>query len=204
MEIITDINELSGRCEEIDIRKQNEEMRTIILTLKHVIKEKGLASLSAPQLGFDKRIFVINFNGDMRSFINPIISDAQGFDLSRETCSSFPGKEYIRPRSNTITVVYQTPLGKIESVKLVGAAAKVFQHELDHLDGLLLPDIGVEVPEGFDEATEEEKDEFIKMYLDSIDGKAKQAKAEVEKDEDLKRVNDAIEFMDKVRTGEVI
>ena len=203
MDIITDIDELSGRCDEIDIRKENEEMRTIILALKNVVREKNLTSLSAPQLGFSRRIFVINFNGDIRTFINPIITEANGFEMSRESCPSIPGKEYIRPRSNTITVLYQTPLGKAESRKLFGAAAIVFQHELDHLDGLLLSDIGLEVPEGFDDAPESEREALIKEYLDSIDAKSKEARAEVEKDEILKKTNDAIEFMEKIQKGEV-
>lgn len=202
-EILTDIDALSGRCDEIDIRKENEIMRNIILSLKEIVREKNLKSLSAPQIGFDKRIFVINFNGDLRTFVNPITTKASGLELSRESCDSLPGKEYIRPRNNDITVAYQTPLGKIESRRLVGAAAIVFQHELDHLDGLLLSDIGLEVPEGFDEASEEERAELINAYLESLDMKEKEAKAEVEKDETLKKTADAITFLEKLQKGEV-
>jgi hypothetical protein len=70
--------------------------------------------------------------------------------------------------------MYQTPLGKIESKQFMGAAAKVFQHEMDHLDGLLLSDIGLEIDELFDNATEEERMEVINMYLDSLDIKQKE------------------------------
>ena len=201
--IITNADKLGYRSDEIDIRKENQEMRDIIICLKDVIREKKLVSLSAPQLGFYKRIIVINFNGELRSFVNPIITEAKGFELSRETCTSIPKKSYIRPRNNEITITYQTPLGKIESRKMVGKAAMVFQHAIDHLDGLLISDIGLEVTKDFDNATEDERAEFIKMYLDSLDVKQKEVEEEINKDPELKKTSDAIDFLKKVQSGEV-
>ena len=203
-EIVTDVEKLSERCEEIDIRKDNELMREIILALKDTLREhKDGVGLAAPQIGYDKRIFVINFNGDLRTFINPIISEANNLTLNREGCLSLPGKEYIRPRHSKITVVYQTPLGKVESRQMFGLAACVFQHELDHLDGLLLSDIGLEVTEEFDNATEEERDELLQAYMDSLDIKKKEIDKEIEEDADLKQTSDAIKFIEKLQKGEV-
>ena len=150
-EIITDEEILGQRSEEIDSRKQNNEMRQIIVDLKDTIRaHENCIGLAAIQINQPWRIFVINFSGDLRTFINPVIYEAKGLTLSREGCMSFPGREFIRPRNNEIRVVYQTPLGKSESIKLVGRAAEVFQHELDHLDGLTLADIGLELPKDFD------------------------------------------------------
>ena len=144
------IKKLSIRCDEIDTKKQNAEMRQIILDLKHTLAEhKDGCGLAASQIGYDKRIFVINFNGDIRTFINPVIADAKGLTLNRESCLSIPGKTFIRPRHTEIMVMYQTPLGKTESRKMFGMAACVFQHELDHLDGLILSDVGLEIGEDF-------------------------------------------------------
>lgn len=203
MNIITDIEKLSVRADELDVRKDNKEVRDITVELKKSVREHNLTSLSANQIGFDKRIFVINFNGDIRTFINPVITQVKGFELSRETCSSIPDKTFIRPRHNDIMVMYQTPLGKIESKQFMGAAAKVFQHEMDHLDGLLLSDIGLEIDEMFDNATEEERMEVINVYLDSLDIKQKEIDKEIQEDEDLKKISDGIEFMTKVQKGEV-
>ena len=203
-EIITDVEQLSERCDEIDTRKENQLMREIILDLKQTLRENPTGvGLSANQIGYDKRIFVINFNGDIRSFVNPIISNVKGFTLNREACLSLPGKSYIRPRHNEIQVIYQTPLGKTESRKIVGLAAYVFQHELDHLDGLTLADIGLEVGEDFDNASEEERNEILKMYLDSLDIKQKEIEKQVEEDKDLKQTSDAIKFMEEVQKGNV-
>lgn len=203
-EIITDLEKLSDRCDEIDVRKENQLMRDIILDLKQTLRENPTGvGLAANQIGYDKRIFVINFNGDIRTFINPVISQVKGFTLNRESCLSLPGKSFIRPRHNEIMVIYQTPLGKTESRKIVGLAAYVFQHELDHLDGLTLADIGLEVGEDFDKASEEEKNELINAYLDSLDIKQKQLEKEIEEDKDLKQTSDAIKFMEALQKGEV-
>jgi peptide deformylase len=203
MDIIFDIEKLSIRADEIDVRKENKEVRDITVALKNAVREHNLTSLSANQIGFTKRVFVINFNGDIRTFINPVITQVKGFELSRETCSSIPDKTFIRPRHNDIMVMYQTPLGKIESKQFMGVAAKVFQHEMDHLDGLLLSDIGLEIDEMFDNATEEERMEVINMYLDSLDIKQKEIDKEIQEDEELKKISDGIDFMTKVQKGEV-
>jgi peptide deformylase len=52
--------------------------------------------------------------------------------------------------------MYQKPAGAIETRQLVGLAAIVFQHEVDHLEGLLLSDVGLEIDSDFENATEEE------------------------------------------------
>ena len=81
-DIVTDLEKLSERCEEIDIRKENNEMREIIVNLKETLRQhKDGVGLAAPQIGYNKRIFVINFKGDIRTFINPIISKAEGLTL---------------------------------------------------------------------------------------------------------------------------
>lgn len=203
-EIITDAEILSQRSEEIDTRKQNNEMRQIIVDLKDTIRaHENCVGLAAIQINQPWRIFVINFNGDLRSFINPVMVEAKGLTLSREACMSLPGKEYIRPRNNDIRVIYQTPLGKTETIKLVGKAAEVFQHEIDHLDGLTLADIGMELPENYNKLSENERAQLIKDYMESLDLKQKQIKEEIEKDEDSKKLSDAVDFMAAVQKGEV-
>lgn len=202
-DIILDEEKLSARSEEIDVRKDGKLAQQIVCELKEVIREKNLSSLSAPQIGYEKRIFVINFNGDLKSFVNPMISTAKGFELSREECSSLPNKTYIRPRNNDIISYYQTPLGKTESRQFVGLAAKVFQHCVDHLDGLLLKDVGLEIDDDYDNATQEERDKIIDMYLDSLDIKKKEIDKEISEDKELKQLSDAIDFIEKAQKGEV-
>lgn len=204
-EIITDYVKLSERCDEYDVKKENKEFQNIILELKNTIRaNENMLGLSAPQIGYYKRVICLNFNGDIRTFINPIITNASGFELSRETCHSIPDKTFIRTRNNKVEVTYQTPLGKIESIQLLGVAAVVFQHHLDHLDGLLLSDIGLEIEEDFDNASDEDKELIIDMYLESLDLKRKEIEEDIESDPEAKQMSDAIKFIDSVNKGETI
>ena len=76
-------------------------------------------------------------------------------------------------------------------------------HQLDILDGISASDFGLEVMEGFDEASDEEKDKIIKMYLDSLDLLGKQVEEELKNDEDAQQIKNAVNFITKVRKGEV-
>lgn len=195
--------ELSERAVEIDLRTQNKEAREIISEIKKTMREKGLTSLSAPAIGYNRRIFCIDFKDkEIKTFINPIIVNAKGIQLSREKCTSIPGKEYIRPRNSEIDVMFQNPLSKPISRKLIGLAAIVFQHEMDHIDGLLLSDVGLEIDEDFDNASEEERQEVVEAYLDSLDLMHKEINKEIEEDKELKQIDDARKFMTSVYKGE--
>ena len=202
MELITSEEVLHSRATETDTVSNNAEVRETILKMKEAVREKNLVGLTAPQVGVDMRIVVLNFDGDVRTFINPVVSNRKGIELSREVCE-FDGKEYIVPRNNDIDIYYTTPLGKIEHRQLLGMAAKVMLHQLDILDGISASDFGLEVMEGFDEASDEEKDKIIKMYLDSLDLLGKQVEEELKNDEDAQQIKNAVNFITKVRKGEV-
>lgn len=195
--------ELSERAIEIDLRTQNKEAREIISEIKKTMREKNLTSLSAPAIGYHRRIFCIDFKDrEIKTFINPIIVNAKGLQLSREKCSSIPGREFVRPRNSEVEVMYQDPMSKPLSRKLIGLAAIVFQHEIDHLDGLLLSDVGLELDEDFDNATEEERQEVIEAYLDALDLKQREITQEIQDDKELKQIDDARRFMESVYKGE--
>lgn len=201
--IITDLDALSQRSDEFNLKKKGTEVRELIVNLKDTVREYNLTSLSGIQIGSPLRVLVINFNGEIRSFCNPIITAQKGIKLSREKCASIPNKEYLTTRYSDIGVAYLTPLGEPRSTRLVGVAAEVFQHALDHLDGLLISDFGLEIDDDFDAASEEEREEVIKAYLDSLDIKVKELKKEIEEDKDLRDLDNAIELMEAVQKGEI-
>ena len=193
--------QLSKRVDEIDPRTESKLQRDITKALKDTLTANKLTALSAPAINEEKRIFVINFREEIKTFINPIIVQAKGMELSMETCSSIPGKRFLVPRNNDIMVVYQRPMGKIEQRQLIGRAAFVFQHELQHLDGLLISDIGLEIDDDVDTASEEEKDEVIQAYLESLDIRRNEINEEIQTDPELKQLSDGIDFMTSVYTG---
>lgn len=202
--IVTDEKYLANRAQEIDPRKDGEKMRQIVGDLKKTMRENpDIVALSAPQIGYMYRIFCIKFDVEIKTFINPIITNAKGLELSKETCHSIPGKTFIRPRNNDINVMYTQPDGKLQGKQLLGKAAIVFQHQIDHLDGLLLEDVGLEIDEDYDNASDEEKEEIIKMYLDSLDMFSKDINKQIEDDPELQQIKEASRFLEAVQKGEV-
>lgn len=207
MEIITDIEKLNaiGRCKEVDLEKGLKEAREIISNLKKTLrKNDNIVALSAPALGYDKRIFCIDYSdNEIKTYINPVITNATGMQLSREVCSSLPGKEFIRPRNKVIDVIYQRPTGEINNVQFKGVAACVIQHELDHLQGVNLSDIGLEIESDFDEATDEERQEIIDMYLDSLDLRREELETEIDNNSELKIISDRLKFTEALARGDI-
>ena len=203
-ELETEYDKLSIRSIEFDLKKLNKDTQSIVLEIKNTMRANDMLAMSAPQIGYYARIICMDFNGFIRTFINPIITKSEGFELSRESCHSLGGKTYIRPRNNKVDIIYQTPLGKTESATLVGYAAKLFQHHIDHLDGILLSDIGLEIDADFDNASQEEREQILDMYLESLDIKVKDINTEIENDVETKKISDAIKFMQSIESGETV
>ena len=204
-ELITDINKLSEWCIEIDTRKEGKLVQEIVLSLKETMRKNNFVYLTAPQVGYNRRIFCMRFGkNDYRTFINPLIENNTGFTFARETCNSIPNKTFIIPRFSNVKAYFTTPLGKVESTVLNGLSAQVFQHCLEHLNGMLVSDIGLEIDEMFDNATDEERAEVLKLYAESLDIKQKQLEEEIAKDDSLKDIVDATKFINSVRFGETM
>ena len=203
--IITDEVALGEWCVEIDTRKEGKLLQEIVLALKATMKENDLISLTAPQIGYNRRVLCMRFGkNDYRTFINPLIENNTGFQFARETCSSIPGKTFVIPRFNNVKLYFTTPLGKVESTKLSGMSAWKFQHCMDHLNGMLSSDIGLEIDEMFDNATDEERAEVLRMYAESLDIRQKELEAAIADDKELSDINDASKFIASVKAGETI
>lgn len=199
--IVTDYEKLSEHSDEINAKKQNGELKHIIDKLKECMKDNNLLGLSAPQIGYNKRVITVNFNGRYISYINPIIVATKGMQLSKETCPSFPGKIFLRLRASEIDLTSQNPLGKANTQHFVGLAAIIVQELVDHLDGLLLSDVALEITEEFEALSDEDKYSLISEYLQELDRLTAQFNKEVENDEDATQMRDAVEFMKSVRSG---
>lgn len=202
-EIITDVEKLMIRSDECDVRKNSKAVRATVIDLKETMKEKSLPALCGPQIGIPMRVIMLNIDGSYKALCNPFISNADGFTLSRESDPCFPDKQFIVPRYNKVTVQYTNPLGKIESKVLLGLGAYLLQQCVDHLEGILVEEIGMEVDEEFDNASEDEKAEVIKFFMESLDIRYKDLQEEIEADPEAKKLNDAIKFMQAKERGEI-
>lgn len=133
-EIIKDKHQLSIPCVETTL----EEARPVIQDLMDTAHyhKKNCAGLAANQIGSDLRVFVIKIKGKFIAFINPKFSPASGTLESIEGCLSFPGKKTKVIRYKLI--VASPPKGKRKNMYLGSQAAIAFQHEFDHLNGVII------------------------------------------------------------------
>jgi len=98
--------------------------------------------LAAPQVGISKRIFVMQIEGDkQRVFINPeIVSTSPELSGYEEGCLSIPGTYAELDRPAAIRIQAYNEKGRPFNLEADGFLARVIQHELDHLDGVLFTD----------------------------------------------------------------
>ena len=103
-------------------------------------KYKGYG-LSANQCGFKYRVFVAGANEQYVAFFNPkIISSSKEEVMMTEGCLSFPMLALNISRPAEIMVEYQDFNAQVHNTKLVGLSARIFQHELDHMNGIVYTD----------------------------------------------------------------
>ena len=103
--------------------------------------------LAAPQIGTSLRICIALLHGKATAFINPhIIWQSSEKEIAEEGCLSLPNIWVPVPRSLAITVQFQNRKGKEEERKLEGLPARILQHEIDHLDGVLITDYQENTP----------------------------------------------------------
>lgn len=102
--------------------------------------------LAAPQVGVEKKLLVCNPAGSMEDrtrelvLVNPRIVAKKGREWGQEGCLSFPGLYADVERHAKITVVYQDLEGAEQELRIDDFMARIIQHEIDHLQGVLFID----------------------------------------------------------------
>lgn len=112
------------------------ERAKIAYRLLKTMRENGGIGLAAPQIGVNARVLVISTNIPIAAFNPRIVDFGEETDRLGEGCLSFPDLSVKVERSKKIRVRYEDINGEVKSKTLEGLAARVFQHELDHLDGI--------------------------------------------------------------------
>jgi peptide deformylase len=113
--------------------------------LELMYEHEGLG-LAAPQVAATNRVLVMNFAGDPEEkdqefvAINPVILEMKGTIEDKEGCLSFPGLFSKVRRAKTVKVQAYNLNGVLYEMTAVDLAARVWQHEIDHLDGILFID----------------------------------------------------------------
>jgi peptide deformylase len=96
------------------------------------------SGLAANQVGVQRRIFVYDIGDGAHTIINPRIVESDGEWVYDEGCLSVPGLSWEILRPNAVHLVGLDLDGNEVSIEATELEGRVFQHELDHLDGILL------------------------------------------------------------------
>ena len=123
-----------------------DEIREFLPEMFEIMYKSRGIGLAAAQVGIPKRFFIANISGSSeekdqeRVFVNPVIVESDGEMKDVEGCLSLPGMEAMVRRAESVVVDIGDMDGKRQQVEAEGLYAKLFQHEIDHLDGILMLD----------------------------------------------------------------
>lgn len=148
------------------IKKYNQDLNDLVLNMVETLYENKGVGLSAPQIGKNIRLVVVEFNPDrfendekssesdmankinlkskkipLTVLINPKITYySKEINIEKEGCLSCPEIEVPIKRSIKIKVIAQDLNGKRIKIKASNFFARILQHEIDHLEGILIVD----------------------------------------------------------------
>ena len=124
-----------------EVAKVSKKTMLLLDDMARIMRKANGVGLAAPQLGILQRVIVIAPD-DMRptGLINPRIVKAEGEQVGQEGCLSIPGLYGDVKRYDYIEVEAIDRKGREVTFELEGMPARVAQHEIDHLDGILFID----------------------------------------------------------------
>ena len=121
----------------------DDPLPRIISRMFKVMRSAGGVGLAAVQVGLDMRMFVASPTGeddDRRVYVNPRIVETDGKAELEEGCLSVPGLRCKIKRAKKVTIEAFDPTGQPIRETGEDLLARIFQHEIDHLDGVLIAD----------------------------------------------------------------
>ncbi|MDB9374359.1 peptide deformylase [Nodularia sphaerocarpa] len=130
---------------------QDQHIQKLIDDLIVTVAKANGVGIAAPQVAASYRLFIVASRPNLRypnapvmeptAMINPrIIAHSTEIVKGWEGCLSVPGMRGLVPRYQTIDIAYTDRNGKLQKQKLTDFVARIFQHEYDHLDGVLFVD----------------------------------------------------------------
>ena len=133
------------------VSNYNDRLKVLVDDMYETMDVAYGVGLAAPQVGILKRVIVIDNrdeeNGKRFYMINPEIIEKEGVEVGMEGCLSVPGKQGTVERAKDIKVRYNDLSGEEKIMYAEDFLARIIQHEIDHLDGILYTDKAIEMYE---------------------------------------------------------
>lgn len=135
-DIVKDTEILSQKSERFEFGKDDYLIQDMIDTAEH--HKDHCVGLACIQIGVPKRIILVKQNDKFVHFINPIITQRSNQTyIAKERCLSLDGEREVK-RHKVVKVIYTTKDKKAKCMAFSGFVAQVIQHEIDHLNGILI------------------------------------------------------------------
>ncbi len=123
------------------VKDFDEPLKQLADDMMRVMREREGVGLAANQIGRLKRIFVAAYEDEEYVIVNPEIEErSETTEKDTEGCLSIPETRVEVERPTAVTVTGQDLSGVSVRVEAEGLLARIFQHEIDHLDGVLILD----------------------------------------------------------------
>jgi peptide deformylase len=116
----------------------NGKVKDIADRMAEVMHANKGIGLAAPQIGILSRILIVDIGEGCKVLINPEIAGGEGESVMEEGCLSLPTIEVLVKRMGKVFVRGRNLEGKEVSLELFDFPARVYQHEIDHLNGILI------------------------------------------------------------------
>ena len=129
------------RQKALEIAKVSKKTQLLIDEMFRVMRSANGIGLAAPQIGILQRLIVVAPDGmKATALINPKIVNGEGAEVGEEGCLSIPGLYGDVERCGSVIVEALDRKGRKIRLELEGLKARVIQHEIDHLEGILFID----------------------------------------------------------------
>lgn len=144
--IITGVDNKTLRTKSEPVKRIDRKIKKLIADMIETMQIHDGLGLAAPQVGANLRIYVARLNSQTKNETVIVFINAEFLNISSETCDaeegclSIPGKFGIVKRAASLTVRYLDQHGRTNVLNLDGLNARIMQHEVDHLDGVLIAD----------------------------------------------------------------
>ncbi|NMB20878.1 MAG: peptide deformylase [Firmicutes bacterium] len=124
----------------VEVPKITKRITKLIDDMLETMYEANGIGLAAPQVGVSQRIIVLDVGEGPVVLVNPVIASATGEDIDVEGCLSIPERWVYVKRASQVVITGLNEKGKAVRLEADGYFARALQHEIDHLEGVLMLD----------------------------------------------------------------
>lgn len=128
------------REKSMEVKQVTPNIVKLIDNMLETMYDADGVGLAAPQIGVAKRVIVIDVGEGPIEMVNPVILDREGEKVDDEGCLSIPGVTGPVSRATRVRVQGLDREGQLKELIAEDLLARAFQHEIDHLEGVLFVD----------------------------------------------------------------